>query len=258
MNEKREAVEIDLKKLFFALLRKAWLILLVAAILAAAGYSYATVMIAPSYSANVKLYVNNTYGINSPGFSSSQLDAAQSLASTYMVFLDSRDVLSDVVKASGLDYTVGQLRGMISAAAVNETEVFDVRVTCGNSRDAMIIANAVAEVLPDKIAAFVEGSSVVVVEHAVENRNPVGPNVRKYMIFGFMLGAAIVSILVIIFNLLDTSIDDEEYLANCYGDIPLLAVIPDIEETKNSGYKGYKGYYETKKPAAPKRNGGAT
>ena len=112
MNEKRETTEIDLKKLFFALVRRAWLILLAAAILAVAAYGYATFMIAPSYSANVRLYVNNTYGLNSPGFSSSQLDAAQSLASTYMVFLDSRDVLNEVKKASGLDYSVSQLRGV--------------------------------------------------------------------------------------------------------------------------------------------------
>ena len=120
----------------------------------------------------------------------------------------------------------------------------------------MIVANAVAEVLPEKIAAFVEGSSVVVVEHAVENKSPVGPNVRKYMLLGFLLGAAIICILVIVHNLMDTSIDSEEYLAAQY-DVPLLAVIPDTESTKGNSYKGYKGYYEAQKPAAPKRNGGA-
>ena len=254
MNEKRETTEIDLKKLFFALLRKAWLILLVAVILAVVGYSYATFMLAPSYSSSVRLYVNNTYGVNSPGFSSSQLDAAQSLASTYMVFLDSRDVLTEVAKVSGLGYSVGEIKGMISAYAVNETEVFQVTVTCGNSKDAMIIANAVAEVLPVKISEFIEGSSVVVVEHAVENRNPVGPNVRKYMMVGFMAGAALVSVLVIVVSLLDTSIDDEEYLAQRYEDIPLLAVIPDTETSRGNGYKGY---YEAQKSPAPKRKGGA-
>ena len=257
MNEKREVTEIDLKKLFFALVRRGWLIIMVAVILAVAGYSYATFMIAPSYNSSVKLYVNNTYGVNSPGFSSSQLDAAQSLASTYMVFLESRDVLADVAKASGLDYSVNQIGGMISASAVNETEVFKVTVTCGNSKDAMIIAEAVAEVLPEKIASFVEGSSVVVVEHAIENTNPVGPNVRKYMIAGFLAGALLVCAFVIVKNLLDTSIDDEEYLTQRSGDIPLLAVIPDTEGSKGSSYKGYKGYYEAQKPAAPKKNGGA-
>ena len=257
MNEKRETTEIDLKKLFFALVRRGWLIIMAAVIFAVAGYSYATFMIAPSYNSSVKLYVNNTYGINSPGFSSSQLDAAQSLASTYMVFLESRDVLAEVAKASGLDYSAGQIGGMISASAVNETEVFKVTVTCGNSRDAMIIAEAVAEVLPEKISSFVEGSSVVVVEHAIENTSPVGPNVRKYVITGFLAGALLVCAFVVVKNLLDTSIDDEEYLTQRYGDIPLLAVIPDTEGSKGSSYKGYKGYYEAQKPAAPKKNGGA-
>lgn len=258
MKQKREEMEIDLKKLFMALVRRAWIIILVAILLATLGYSYAKYMIAPAYAANIKLFVNNTYGENSQGFSSSQMMAAQSLAYTYMVFLDSRDVLEAVRIESGLDYTVGQIRSMISASPVNETEVFQVTVSCAKSKDAAVIANAIAKVLPERIAYFlqVEGSSVVVVEHAVENRTPVGPNREKYATFGFLCGALITAILIIIANLLDTKIDSEEYLTQRYEAIPLLAVIPDADNLKNSG--GYKGYYEAQKPRpAVKRNGGA-
>lgn len=258
MKQKREEMEIDLKKLFFALVRRAWIILLVAILLATLGYSYAKYMIAPTYAANVKLFVNNTYGENSQGFSSSQMMAAQSLAYTYMVFLDSRDVLEAVRVESGTDYSVGQIRGMISAFPVNETEVFQVTVTCAKSKDAAVIANAIAKVLPDRIAYFlqVEDSSVVVVEHAVENKSPVGPNKQKYATLGFVGGALITAVLIIILNVIDTKIDSEEYLTQRYEEIPLLAVIPDADNPRNGG--GYKGYYEAQKPRpAVKRNGGA-
>ena len=252
MKEKHAEVEIDLKKLFFAVLKKLWVILLVGAIVAAAVYTYSACMVTPKYAANIKLFVNNTYGENTQGFSSSQIMAAQSLASTYIEFLGSRDVLEDVRKESGLDYTVGQLRSMIGASSVNQTEVFQVWVTCENPAHAAIIANAVAKVLPNRIAYFlqVEDSSVVVVEHAVENRTPVAPNTRKNTILGMVVGSLLTTIIVIVVSLLDTTIDSEEYLTQKYSDIPLLAVIPDAENPKSGSVS--RGYYESYKP----RNGG--
>lgn len=260
MNENKGNIEIDLKRLLLTLARHIWVILLVGIVLAALLFSYAAFMITPMYSASVQLYVNNTYGINSPGFSSSQLQAAQSLASTYMVFLESRDVLEAVAQEAGLGYTAGQINGMISSSAVNETEVFRVVVTCANYKHAAVIANAVAEVLPGKISAFVEGSSVVVVEHAVENPNPVSPNTQRYAAIGFLVGCVITALIVVVLDLTDTSITSEEYLAAKYEDLPLLAVIPDAESPKSgSHYKGYyKGSYESQSKKPPMAsNGGA-
>lgn len=256
MNDNRGNIEIDLKRLVLNLLRRAWLILLVGALVAALAFSYAAFMITPMYSASVQLYVNNTYGANSPGFSSSQLQAAQSLASTYMVFLKSRDVLTDIARESNLGYSESQLRSMIEATAVNETEVFRVVVTCPNYVHATKIANAVAEVLPDRITSFVEGSSVVVVEHAVENPKPVSPDTGKFAVIGFLLGCMCMIIVVVARDMMDTSIKSEEYLVQAYEDLPLLAVIPDAENPKSGS--GYKGYYESQKKRPPVEKKGGT
>ena len=255
MNENRGNIEIDLKRLVMSLVRRIWLIILVGVMLAVLAVGCASIMITPMYSASVKLYVNNTYGANSPGFSSSQLQAAQSLANTYMVFLDSRDVMEDIAKESGLNYSASQIRSMIDASAVNETEVFRVRVICADYKHAAKIANAVAEVLPDRIASYIEGSSVVVVEHAVENPNPVSPVLKNFAFGGFVGGAILVIVFVIMKEMLDTSINSEEYLAVAYNDLPLLAVIPDAENPRASS--GYKGYYESqsKKPSSTKTGG---
>ena len=249
MNDNRGNIEIDLKRLALNLLRRLWLILLVGMLVAGMALSFATFMITPMYSASVQLYVNNTYGTNSPGFSSSQLQAAQSLASTYMVFLESRDVLTDIAEESGLGYSASQIRSMIDASAVNETEVFRVVVVCADYVHAAKIANAVAAVLPDRIAAYVEGSSVVVVEHAVENPNPVSPDKEKYTAVGFLLGAMAMVVVVIALDLMDTTIRSEEYLTQAYEELPLLAVIPDAENPRNGN--GYKGYYESQKKRPP-------
>lgn len=251
--EKHEGIDIDLKRLFAVLCRRAWAILLTGVICAALVCGYALFFIAPRYAASIQLYVNNNY-VDSPGFSSSQIAAAQDLADTYMVIMRSRNVLSDVVAKSGLNYSYEQVRKMISAASVNETEVFEVEVICGDPRHAAILANAIADVLPDKIAAVVEGSSVRVVDRAVENPNPVGPKYNSYLVLGAMVGVVLSALIAIIADVTDTTIKSEEYLTQVYGKWPLLAVIPGTQSGKSS----YKGYYESTKPInRSKKSGGA-
>lgn len=253
-NDNREVVEINLKHILSVIWRRLWAILLVGAVFGAAALSYAVFFITPTYSAKAQLYVNNNY-VGSPGFSSSQISAAQSLADTYMVIMVSHNVLDDVAEKTGLGYSYAQIRSMVSAAAINETEVFEVRVTCTNYKHAAIIANAIADVLPEKIAAVVEGSSVRLVDKAIENLNPVGPNHQKYLAFGFAFGAMITLLIVVIADLMDKSINSEEYLRQTYVNIPLLAVIP-FNDGDKSGY--HKGYYESNSQSTQtRRRGGA-
>ena len=259
MKENKEIIEIDIKRIALAVWRRAWVICLVGILCAALFLSYAYFFMVPQYSASIKVYVNNTYGTNSPGFSSSQIAAAQSLAKTYMVILKSRQVMSEVADITGLPYTYEQLVGMTQSSTVSETEVFETTVTCANYKHAAQIANAIAEVLPDKIASVVDGSSVRVVDYAVENSKRVSPSYQKYAIMGLLAGVLLSATLVVILDLLDNSIHSEEYLEEAYGDLPLLAVIPDAENPRASGYyKGYyRGYYVSMdKNYKPEDNGG--
>ena len=255
MSETRDSIEIDLRRMFLVLWSNLWIILLVAVLIGAMLFSYAWFFVEPTYSASVQLYVNNNYE-NSPGFSSSQLTAAQSLAGTYIVIMKSRSVLDEVATQTNLGYSYGRLRSMISAAPVDDTEIFQVTVTCTNYKHAAQIANAIAKVLPDKITAVVEASSVRVVDYAVENPNPVGPSYTSYALIGFVLGFVLSAAVFVVMAMMDTRINSEEYLTNVYKEYPLLAVVPGAESSK-SGY--YKGYYESpgKKRKAVKKTGGA-
>ena len=249
-------LEIDLKHMLLVVLGKLWIVVLVAVLCGAMALGYAWFFITPTYGASVQFYVNNQV-TGSPGFSSSQITAAQSLADTYMVILHSRTVLEDVVKKTNLGYTYGQIRGMLDAAAINKTEVFQVDVICTNYSHAAIIANAIADILPDKITSVVEGSSVRVVDRAVENPNRIAPSYTNTTILGAAVGAIVTMVIIVLLELLDTTINSEEYLSRAYDGIPLLAVIPDGASTKGKYYRGYyKGSYEAagKKPPQTKKS----
>ena len=246
MTDKQGVMEIDLKRTLWALWRRAWIIVLVGVLCASLFFGYAHFFMTPMYSATIRVYVNNTYGTNTPGFSSSQISAAQSLARTYMVIIKSRTVMNEVAEITGLPYTYAQLANMTVSSTVSETEVFQTVVTCANYKHAAQIANAIAEVLPEKIAAVVEGSSVRIVDYAVESNKRVSPSYSRYALIGLALGLLASAALVVVLDLLDNSINSEEYLCEVYSEFPLLAVIPDAVHTKSGSYKGYyKGYYES-------------
>lgn len=240
-----EEVEIDLLALARALWRRAWAVILAMLIGGAAMFSYASFLITPLYQAKALMYVNSSslsVGNTKLSISQAELSAAQSLVDTYIVILNSRTTLNDVIKEAEVPYTYEQLSSMISAQAVNSTEVFEVVVTDANPQEAEKIANAIADVLPNKIAAIVEGSSARIVDYAVVPSQKSSPNITKLTAMGLLAGLVLSAAVIIVLELMDETIHDEDYLAQNF-DLPVLAAIPDmLNGGKDKGYYKYGSY----------------
>ena len=244
-NHSEKVEEIDLLELFWVLLRKWWAILLAIVIFGSAAFGYTYFMVDPLYQSSTLMYVNNsnlTVGSSSFKISYSDLVAAQNLVDTYVVILKSRSALNEVIREADLNYSYDQLKGMISASAVNSTEIFEIVVTSRNPAEAEIIANTIAEVLPGKISDIVEGSDVRIVDYAVIPSHRSYPSYTRNTAIGMLLGAIVSAALIVMAYLLDENIRSEDYLAHAYPDIPLLSVIPDLnaEKQHGSGYYGYR------------------
>lgn len=193
------------------------------------------------YESEALLYVNNSsisVGSTSFSISPSELTAAQNLVDTYIVILKTRAVLNEVIDKAGLDYSYAQLKSMITAAPVNQTEVFRINITSPDPHEAERIANTIAEVLPDKIADIVDGSSVRIVDYAVVPSVRSSPSVTRYTALGLLLGVVVSCFAIVALELSDTTIRSEEYLMQNY-DFPVLAVIPELTAHKSGKY----GYY---------------
>lgn len=240
-----EEVEIDLLALARALWHRAWAIILAMLIGGAAMFSYAAFLVTPLYQAKALMYVNSSslsVGNTKLSISQAELSAAQSLVDTYIVILNSRTTLNDVIKEAEVPYTYEELSSMISAEAVNATEVFEVVVTDANPQEAEKIANAIADILPNKIAAIVEGSSARIVDYAVVPSQKSSPNITKLTAMGLLLGFVLSAGAIIVLELMDETIHDEDYLIQNF-DLPVLAAIPDMMNSgKDKGYYKYGSY----------------
>ena len=242
---------IDLRELFGVLARRAWLIVLVALLLGALTFGYTYFFIEPQYQASVLLYVNNSdisLGSTSFSISNADLTAAQKLVDTYVVILESRTAINEIIEESGVDYDYEDMKEMISASAVNSTEVFEVVVTSPSPTEAELIANTIANVLPDKIADIVAGSDVRIVDYAVVPSHRYSPSYTRNTAIGILLGAVLCAGVLILAHIFNENIRTEDYLTTTYPDIPLLAVIPDMAVTKQrSGYYAYENSASSQK-----------
>lgn len=234
--------EIDLLKLGRALWRKAWAIVLAAVIFGGAALAYTAFFVTPLYKSTALLYVNNnniSIGSTKLSISQSDLSAAKSLVDTYIVILNTRSTMEEVIAEAGVPYTYEELQEMVSASSVDSTEVFRVEVTSPDPAEAELLANTIARVLPDKIASIVDGSSVRIVDYAVVPAKKDSPSIRKNTVMGALLGAVLLSGLIVVEDLMDTQIRDSDFLVQNY-DVPVLAVIPDLLSGKDDGY--YRSY----------------
>ena len=225
-----EEMEIDLLRLVRALWRKALAIILAAAIFGGISMVFTTLFIKPQYKADALMYVNSSnisVGGAKVSISQSELTAAKTLVDTYIVIMNTRTTLEDVIAQSGVSYSYEQLKGMISASAVSDTEIFRISVTSTDPQEAERLANTIAQLLPSKIAAIVEGSSARIVDYAVVPAEKDSPSILKNTMIGAILGFVLACGVVVVMELMDEQIHDSDYLSQTY-ELPVLAVIPDL------------------------------
>lgn len=248
--EKNKEIEIDVQRLAKVLLNKAWLIALVAIICAAATFMATLLFITPTYQSSVMFYVNNSpLSLDSikDTLSSSDISASRGLVKSYIIILNTRETLNEVIDYAEVDRSVGELRGMISAEPVESTEIFRVTVTSPDPYEAETIAEAIAYNLPNRIDSIITGTSSKVVDSAVVASKPSAPNYVLNTVVGFLVGLVAVVAIVIIAEILDVTIRDEEDITRS-AKYPVLAAVPDMEYHSKGGYYRKSSPYEKATP----------
>lgn len=240
--EKNGELEIDIKRICGVLLKRCWIIILVAVFCAGAAFAYTRYCVTPMYKSSVMFYVNNsTSSSSSSGISNSDVLASKSLVETYIVIVNSHTTLDAVAEYANVDKTSSAVKGMISATAVAETEILKVEVSSADPYEAEKIANAIAHVFPLQVEEIVKGSSAEVVEFPSLATHPFSPNVTRNCLIGFVLGAVLVVGILFVLELFNVSIRSEEDIAHS-GNYPVLTAVPDMSVAEKGGsYYTYGG-----------------
>lgn len=240
--QKNEEIEIDIGRVFRAVMDRAWLVIIVSVLCAILVFVGTFFFVTPQYKSAAMFYVNNnafSVGDASLSISSGDLVTSRGLVDSYIVILNTRETLSDVIDYAGANRSYSELRGMISAEAVNETEIFQVSVTSPDPSEAERLANAIAYILPKRIGSIIDGTSAKVVDVAVAPIAPSSPSYTKNTLIGFLLGFVLTVGVIALHEIFDITIRSEEDVAQTCAH-PILAAVPDMAAPSKGGY--YYGY----------------
>lgn len=224
-----DTIELDLKEIGTVLLKQVWAVILCAVIAGLGMLVYTANFVTPTYKADVTMYVNNSSGVNSQYMSSSDLAVAKGLVETYTNIIASHTVLSKVAEASGLDITSDQIRGMLAASAVGETEMFRVSIIAPDPQMAADLANVIAQIAPGEIQNFIPGSSAKVVDYARIPKGRYSPSYTRSTVMAALAGGVFAAVVVIAQYMLDNRVTKKEDLEKIYA-VPVLGSIPDFDE----------------------------
>lgn len=227
--EMEETNEISLQEIFMILWNKVWVIILCTLIGGVAAFGISAFVLDPTYTSRVSMYVNSNTERENTIANLNDINASQKLVSTYIEILKSDNVLSKVITETGFTYTPEQIRKMLTASAVNGTEIFEVKITTEDADEAAVIANTIAAVAPEEIIRVVKAGSVELIDEAVPATSPSSPNVLLNTIIGLMLGGVLSVLGVLVAEMLDNRIKTEDDLKKGY-DFPILGTIPDLED----------------------------
>lgn len=249
--EKKQEIEVDFQRLFGAIWKRVWLIATVAILAASLTFLGTFFFITPKYESSAMFYVNNSsfsIGDASLNVSTGDISASKELVESYIVILMTRTTLEEVIDYAEVDLDYEELAEMIEASSVNSTEIFEVVVTTEDPEMSQRIANAIAYMLPKRIATIIDGTSAEVVDAAIVPTEPCSPSYLMNTVIGFLLGMVMCVSVIVLREIFDITIRTEEDITqNCPH--PILTAVPDMTSSTKGGY--YYGYGSRGKETAP-------
>lgn len=224
--EESKETEIDLVDMFFALFEKLHIIVLCVMVGALLLNAYSYFFVKPTYQSTSKIYVVSASKDSVIDFS--DINVGSSLTLDYEQLILSYPVLSKVSDNLGLNYSIKDLKSMISVTNPEDTRILNITVTSTDKKEAMDIANKVMEVSIDYLPETMSTNAPNVAERARMAEQKAGPSYTKYTMIGALLGLLISCGVIIARYLMDDTIHSAEDMEKYFGLVP-LSVIPENE-----------------------------
>ncbi|HET0707269.1 TPA: capsular biosynthesis protein CpsC [Streptococcus pneumoniae] len=229
--KEQNTIEIDVFQLFKTLWKRKLMILIVALVTGTGAFAYSTFIVKPEYTSTTRIYVVNRNQGDKSGLTNQDLQAGTYLVKDYREIILSQDALEKVATNLKLDMPAKTLASKVQVAVPADTRIVSISVKDKQPEEASRIANSLREVAAEKIVAVTRVSDVTTLEEARPATTPSSPNVRRNSLFGFLGGAVVTVIAVLLIELLDTRVKRPEDVEDVLK-IPLLGLVPDFDKIK--------------------------
>lgn len=230
-----DEIEIDLRELLAVLLSQ-WLLILVVTVLGGGiAFGISHYMIVPQYESTAQLYVlSKSTSITSLA----DIQTGTSLTNDYMVVVEGRPVLEQVIVNLSLNESYRSLKSKVTLNNPSNSRILEITVRDENPAMAKKIADEIADVGSTFIAAKMVQDAPMIIQKGYADGEPVSPNIIKNTLIGAVLGAFLAMAIIVISYLFNDTIMTAEDVEKKLG-LNVLGTLP-LEEAEDDG-EGYSG-----------------
>ena len=228
-NQENQAVEIDVFAMLKTLWKRKFSIVLVALVFAIAAFGYSAFLAKKEYQSTSRIYVVSRQNQDNNALTNSDLQAGSYLVKDYREIILSQNVLSQAIEELKLDLTPAELSKKISVSVPTDTRILSITAKDGDPKEAARIANGLRNVAAEKIISVTKVSDVTTLDEAEVPQSPSSPNIRRNVLLGFIAGAGLMVVLLVVVEVLDDRVKRPEDIEELMG-FTLLGIVPDIKK----------------------------
>lgn len=204
-------VLVDLQD-YLRVVRKRWRLIALVTLAAIGLSALATVLSPKVYSAQTEFFVSTSGGDNAVQLLQGNTFTQQRVKS-YAQLLETPKVLAPIRDKLGLDRTIDELAGQVSATVRLDTVLIEVTVTGSSPAQAAAIATALGEQFPttiDELERVSEGQpspvKITLVRETQVNPSPITPRPARNLALGLALGLLVGLGVALLRDHLDTTV----------------------------------------------------
>ena len=228
-NQENQAVEIDVFSMLKTLWKRKFSIVLVALVFAIAAFGYSAFLAKKEYQSTSRIYVVSRQNQDNNALTNSDLQAGSYLVKDYREIILSQNVLSQAIEELKLDLTPAELSKKISVSVPTDTRILSITAKDGDPKEAARIANGLRNVAAEKIISVTKVSDVTTLDEAEVPQSPSSPNIRRNVLLGFIAGAGLMVVLMVVVEVLDDRVKRPEDIEELMG-FTLLGIVPDVKK----------------------------
>ena len=228
-NQENQAVEIDVFATLKVLWKRKFSIILVALVFAIAAFGYSAFLAKKEYQSTSRIYVVSRQNQDNNALTNSDLQAGAYLVKDYREIILSQNVLSQAIEELKLDMTPAELSKKINVSVPTDTRILSITAKDGDPKEAARIANGLRNVAAEKITSVTKVSDVTTLDEAEVPQSPSSPNIKRNVLLGFVAGAGLMVVLLVVVEVLDYRFKKPEDVEEIIG-LPLLGVVTDIKK----------------------------
>ena len=228
-NQENQGVEIDVFATLKVLWKRKFSIILVALVFAIAAFGYSAFLAKKEYQSTSRIYVVSRQNQDNNALTNSDLQAGAYLVKDYREIILSQNVLSQAIEELKLNMTPAELSKKINVSVPTDTRILSITAKDGDPKEAARIANGLRNVAAEKITSVTKVSDVTTLDEAEVPQSPSSPNIKRNVLLGFVAGAGLMVVLLVVVEVLDDRVKKPEDVEELMG-LPLLGVVPDIKK----------------------------